>query len=314
MTSEILTIEKKGTTIKNLQVTKVVDGDTIKVLLNDKREFIRLDYVDAEESYSEYSKPVTEIGKQATEMAIKYFTLPNGELAEVDIEFDTDDPTENCLEKYRDHQGRLIAYVHKNGENFNIKLIKEGWSPYFVKYGYSRLYHQEMTEAEIEAQANNLGVWNAQINQGKRKRNYNLLVPWWALRASIVDNYRTYGIAAGVLDVRLDFTKILAVAEAQEYITVLFDLQNGVSKWLDNGALVYDGTKDRRLKLWIPDTNSEEIKTLLQLLKHRYFGLGRGYVYISGQVNMYRDKPEIILSDIKQLSDFPPTNSPARKL
>ena len=91
MKSEILTIEKKGTTIKNLQVTKVVDGDTIKVLLNDKREFIRLDYVDAEESYSEYSKPVTEIGKQAAEMAIQYFASPNGELVEVDLEFDTDD-------------------------------------------------------------------------------------------------------------------------------------------------------------------------------------------------------------------------------
>ncbi|MCL2937308.1 MAG: thermonuclease family protein [Trichodesmium sp. MAG_R02] len=307
MKSEILTIKKKGTTIKNLQVTKVVDGDTIKVLLNDKREFIRLDYVDAEESYSEYSKPVTEIGKQAAEMAIQYFASPNGELVEVDLEFDTDDPRENCLEKYRDHQGRLIAYVHKNGENFNIKLIKEGWSPYFFKYGYSRLYHQEMIVAEIEAQANNLGVWNSQINKGKRKRNYNLLVPWWSLRASIVENYRTHGIAAGVLEVRLDFPKILAAAEAGEFITVFFDLQNGVSKWLENGALIYDGTKDHRLKLWIPDTNSREIKPLLQLLKNRYFGLARGYVYISGQVNMYRDKPEIILSDIKQLSDFPPT-------
>lgn len=306
MTSEILTIEKKGTIIKNLQVTKIVDGDTIKVLLNDKREFIRLDYVDAEESYSEFSKPVTEIGKAASEMAVEYFTSPNGELAQVDLEFDTNDPTEECLEKYRDHQGRLIAYVHKNQENFNIKLIKEGWSPYFIKYGYSRLYHQEMTRAEIEAQANNLGVWNSQINTGKRKRNYNLLVPWWTLRASIIENYRNYGIAAGVLAVRLDFSKILAAAAAGKYITVLFDLQGGVSKWLDNGALIYDGTKDHRLKLWIPDTNSEEMKPLLQLLKNRYFGLGRGYVYLSGEVHMYRDKPEIILSEIEQLSDFPP--------
>ncbi|NEP88037.1 MAG: thermonuclease family protein [Okeania sp. SIO2C2] len=307
MKSQILTIKKKGTTIQNLQVTKVVDGDTIKVLLNDKREFIRMDYVDAEESYSEYSKPVTDMGKAASEMAIKYFILPDGELAQVDLEFDTDDPVENCLEKYRDHQGRLIAYVNKNGENFNIKLIREGWSPYFIKYGNSRLYHQEMIAAEIEAQANNLGVWNPQINRGKRKRNYNLLVPWWSLRASIVDNYRTYGIASGVLEVRLDFPKILAAARAEEYVTVFYDLQGGVSKWLDNGALIYDGTKDHRLKLWIPNTNTEEMKPLLQLLKNRYFGLGRGYVYITGQLHMYRDKPEIILSGINQLSDFPPT-------
>lgn len=307
MESQILTIKKKGTTIKNLQVTKVVDGDTIKVLLNDKREFIRMDYVDAEESYSEYSKPVTDMGKAASEMAIKYFILPDGELAQVDLEFDTDDPVENCLEKYRDHQGRLIAYVKKNGENFNIKLIREGWSPYFIKYGNSRLYHQEMITAEIEAQANNLGVWHPQVNRGKRKRNYSLLVPWWSLRASIVDNYRTHGIASGVLEVRLDFPKILAAARAEEYVTVFYDLQGGVSKWLDNGALIYDGTKDHRLKLWIPNTNTEEMKPLLQLLKNRYFGLGRGYVYITGQLHMYRDKPEIILSEINQLSDFPPT-------
>ncbi len=306
MISDILNIEKKGTIIKNVQVTKIVDGDTIKVLLNDKREFIRMDYVDAEESYSEHSKPVTELGKAALEMATQYFTLPNNELAQVDLEFDTNDPVEICLEKYRDHQGRLIAYVHKNEENFNIKLIKEGWSPYFIKYGNSRIYHQEMMAAEIEAQAHNFGVWNPQINQGKRKRNYNLLVPWWALRASIVENYRTQGIAAGVLAVRLDFPKILAAAEAEELITVFYDLQAGVSKFLDNGALVYDGTKDHRLKLWIPDTNSKEMKPLIQLLKNRYFGLGRGYVYISGKVHMYRDKPEIILNNIHQLSDFPP--------
>ena len=48
------------------------------------------------------------------------------------------------------------------------------------------------------------------------------------------------------------------------------------------------------------------MKPLIQLLKNRYFGLGRGYVYISGQVHMYRDKPEIILNNLHQLSDFPP--------
>ena len=306
MISDILMIQKQGTKIKNLQVTKVVDGDTIKVLLNDKREFIRMDYVDAEESYSESSKPVTEVGKAASEMAINYFTLPNGELCQIDLEFDTNDAVEICLEKYRDHQGRLIAYVHKNRENFNIKLIREGWSPYFTKYGNSRLYHQEMMVAEIEAQAHNLGVWNSHINLGKRKRNYNLLMPWWALRASIVEDYRTYGIPAGVLAVRLNFPEILLAAEAEKFITVFYDLQGGITKFLDNGALIFDGTKDHRLKLWIPDTKSEQIKPLLQLLKNRYFGLGRGYVYISGQVHMYRDKPEIILNNIQQLSDFSP--------
>ncbi len=296
------------TRIENLQVTKVVDGDTIKVLLNHKREPLRLDYVDTEESYAEGSKPVTDAGKAATEMAKQYFALPNDKLATVDIEFDSDDPAEVCLEKYRDHQGRLICYVHKDGENYNLKLIKEGWSPYFYKYGYSRIYHQEMLAAEALAQANNLVIWNPATNIKSSSRNYQLLIPWWALRAGIVDRYRIYGIPAGVLAARLDYPQILEAAEKGEFVTLFYDLQGGITKWLENGALILDGAKNRSIKLWVPDAKSSKMRPLLRLLKNRYFGLGRGYVYISGKLEMHRDKPEIILNDIGQLSDFPPNN------
>ena len=295
-----------GTRIENLQVTKVVDGDTIKVSLNHKREFLRLDYVDTEESYAEGSKPVTEAGKAATEMAKQYFGLPNDKLTTVDIEFDGEEPVEICLEKYRDHQGRLICYVHKDGENYNLKLIEEGWSPYFYKYGYSRIYHREMLAAEAQAQANNLVIWNPATNIKSASRNYQLLIPWWSLRAGIVDRYRTYGIPAGVLAVRLDYPQILEAAEKGEFVTLFYDLQGGITKWLDRGASILDGAKDRLIKLWIPDAKSSKMRPLLRLLKNRYFGLGRGYVYISGKVEMYRDKPEIILKDLGQLSDFPP--------
>lgn len=105
-----------GTRIKNLQVTKVVDGDTIKVLLNDKREFLRLDCVDTEEILNHDSKPRTNAGIAAAEMAQQYFMNEHGFLTKVDIEFDGNEPAEVCLEKYRDHHGRLICYVHKQGE------------------------------------------------------------------------------------------------------------------------------------------------------------------------------------------------------
>ena len=219
-----------GTRIENLQVTKVVDGDTIKVLLNHKREPLRLDYVDTEESYAEGSKPVTDAGKAATEMAKQYFALPKDKLTTVDIEFDGNDSVEVCLEKYRDHQGRLICYVHKDGENYNLKLIKEGWSPYFYKYGYSRIYHQEMLAAEALAQANNLVIWNPATNIKSSSRNYQLLIPWWALRAGIVDSYRSLGIPAGVLAARLDYPEILEAAEKGEFVTLFYDLQGGITK------------------------------------------------------------------------------------
>ena len=307
-----------GTRIKNLQVTRVVDGDTIKVLLNDKREFLRLDCVDTEETLNHDSKPRTNAGIAASEMAQQYFTNEHGFLTKVDIEFDGNEPTEVCLEKYRDHHGRLICYVHKYGENYNLKLIKEGWSPYYIKYGSSRLYHQEMMEAEAEAQAYNRIIWNPQTNEQSAFRNYAILMPWWSLRASIVDDFRRYGQPNGVLSVRLDYPKILLAAMKQQWVTIFCDLQDGITKWIGNSAIIHTGTKDHSLKLWIPEATREQYAPIVHLINKRYTGLGRGYVYVSGQLTMYRDKPEITLTSLQQLSDFCPifkpessTNSPS---
>ncbi len=57
-------------------------------------------------------------------MAKKYFTKPNNDLVKVDIEFDTYDPVDVCLAKLRGNYGRLLCYVHKGNENYNLKLTK----------------------------------------------------------------------------------------------------------------------------------------------------------------------------------------------
>ena len=295
-----------GTWIKDLQVTKVVDGDTLKVLLNGKREFLRLHCVDTEESFPCGTKPVTNAGIASSEMAIQYFTNADGELTQVDVEFDGDEPVEVCLEKYRDSHGRIICYIHKEGENYNTWLIREGWSPYFIKYGRSIFYHQQMMEAEAEAQAYHRIIWDPSTNQNGAFRNYELLMSWWTLRDSIIQDYRLNGIRAGVLSVRLDYPKILAAAAEEEWITIFCDLQDGVTKWIGSGALIHTGSKDHILKLWVPEAKNDKNAPLVQLIQKRYSGLGRGYVYVSGKAVMYRDKPEITLTDLKQISDFCP--------
>lgn len=295
-----------GTRIRNLQVTKVVDGDTIKVLLNGQREFLRLHCIDTEESFSNGTKPVTQVGVAATKMAKQYFTSANGSLVHVDVEFDSDHPIAVCLEKHRDNHGRLICYVHKGADHYNLRVIKEGWSPYYTKYGRSQEYHQQMTEAEAIAQAYHRNIWNPDVNHNSASRNYNLLISWWSLRDSVIQDYRCYGRAAGALSVRLDYPKILAAAERNEQITIFCDLQDGITKWIGSGALIHTGSKDHILKLWIPEAKYQKNAPLVQLIQKRYAGLGRGYVYVQGIVMMYRDKPEITLTDLKQLSDFCP--------
>ena len=291
--------------IRNLQITQVVDGDTVKVYLNGKTESLRLICVDTEESYSNTSKPVTVAGKEASEMAKQYFSIEGGALAQVDIEFDTDDPLEIALEKHRDNYGRLLCYVHKDGENYNLKLIQEGWSPYFVKYGRSRLYHRQMTEAESAAKAYNLMIWNSITNAKIPSRNYAHLLPWWSMRGSIVEEFRLSEATGGVFSLRLDYPKILAASETAKSIIIFCDLQAGINKWIGDNALIHAGSVYHKLDLWIPVAENEKMAPLRRLIDKRYAGLGRGYVYVSGKVERYKGKPQIVLRNIKQLSDFP---------
>ena len=116
-----------GTKIDGLKLNKVVDGDTIKVEINGEVDSLRLVCLDTEESWPGGSKPVTNAGKQASQWAKEYFGVngdgvPDNDIF-VDIEFDTNDPANICLEKHRGNYGRLICYVYMGGENYNIKYV-----------------------------------------------------------------------------------------------------------------------------------------------------------------------------------------------
>jgi micrococcal nuclease len=293
-----------GTLIQDVPVTKVVDGDTLNVLIDGQPVKLRLTCIDTEESLSSSNKPVTEAGKAASELAKRYFVNADGSFAHIDIEFDTNDPVEVCMFKHLDNYGRLLCYVHKDGENFSLKLIREGWSPYFNKYGRSRVYHEEFAQAEAAAQADNLPIWNPSVpNRG----DYVSLIAWWSLRDSIIQDYRHFGLDSGAMSVRLDYVAIRQAAEAGRSATVLCDLQADLQPWTDGSLLVYAGSPQHKFNLWIPDATDESNEALIRLLERRYAGTGRrNYVYVSGLLSLYKGTPQFILSDIHQLSDFPP--------
>lgn len=302
-----------GTKIEGLKLTKVVDGDTIKVEINDAVESLRLISLDTEESWPGGSKPVTNAGKLASKWAKDYFGVddegfPTSEV-KVDVEFDTNDPVNLCLEKHRGNYGRLICYVYKGGENYNLTAVEHGWSPYFVKYGRSRLYQEEFLAAEAQAQSENLAIWDPETNAGGNKRNYEQLIPWWYLRDSLAEGYRKFGIQAGAKSVRVDYAEILEAASQGSNMTVFCDLQGGVNKWSDAGALVYAGSPHHKFNLWIPDPESTAAVAIINLIEKRYSGYGRGYVYVSGHAHLWPQngdgKPQIVLTDKNQLSDLP---------
>ncbi len=293
-----------GTMIENLPLVRIVDGDTLVVDLNGKHESLRLICVDTEECRSGSNKPVTRAGQLAKRFAMEYFTSGNRDADRVDIEFDTHDPLDICLKKHRGNHGRLLCYVHKNGENYNLKLVEQGWSPYFIKYGRSRLRHKSLSIAEARAQSTNRGIWNKNTNAGGEKRDYERLVPWWSMRSQVVQDYRQQGIKNGILSVRLDYDKIVDCRGRDQAVSVLCDLQDGVNQYPGNGALIYAGSRYHKFNLWIPDIHRDQGRSVLRLLQTRYFDQGRGYVYIRGAITEFAGVPQIEILYPQQLSDF----------
>ena len=106
---------------------------------------------------------------------------------------------------------------------------------------------------------------------------------------------------------RLDYDDIVEAGRAESALTVLCDLQQGINHWTGNDAVMYAGSPQHKFNLWIPERDSAHAQRLLTLIKLRYGADGkRNYVYVSGKANLFRDKPQIVLTDISQLSDRPP--------
>lgn len=133
---------------KNLViVTKVIDGDTINVGINGKTETLRLIGIDTPETVDP-RKPVQCFGKEASNHAKQ---ILSGKLVKLEA-----DPTQGERDKYK----RLLRYIFlENGENFNLRLIAEGFAHEYT-YDLPYKYQFQFKEAEREAREQGLGLWN----------------------------------------------------------------------------------------------------------------------------------------------------------
>jgi micrococcal nuclease len=134
----------EGTT-GSVPVTRVVDGDTIHVLLGGRIERLRLIGVDAPE-IDHPEQPAECYGKESARFAQRSL---DGRT--IRIEFDVE---------RRDRFDRLLAYVFMEGELFNETLVAEGFA---IERSYPpNLAHQEeLRKAEIEARQERRGLWRA---------------------------------------------------------------------------------------------------------------------------------------------------------
>jgi micrococcal nuclease len=300
-------------TMLDVSVDRPVDGDTVRVLVEGRSEALRLLALDTEESRPGGAKPMTPWGRAASDHAAELFT--RGRM--VTLEFEGNEPVVECLQRYRDNFGRLLVLVHVDGLNFSEHMIAEGYSPYFNKYGHARFaeHHQAFVAAERRAQAARRGIWDQVAVNGSEQRNYANLGAWWSLRAAIIDDYRrTCAGGAAILNSRLDHAEIIERARNGEETVVFSELATfrrlGVRR-----AVIDIGARAQPFQVFIPDIESEEGMALVNLVHERYLGKDdgrttirarRSYAYVHGYLQMFRDTPEVIVSDPADITDAPP--------
>lgn len=129
-------------------VEKVVDGDTIKVLLNNQEDTVRLIGIDSPEIVDE-RKPIQCFGKEASNKAKE---ILNGKT--IMLESDS-------TQGERDEYGRLLRYVFLNGLNFDKFMIGEGFAREYTFKNKIYKYQTEFIQAEQQAKENKKGLWGA---------------------------------------------------------------------------------------------------------------------------------------------------------
>jgi len=129
-----------------VKVTKVIDGDTIMVSINDLDQAIRLIGVDTPETVDP-RKPVQCFGKEASNY-VKH--LVEGKNVVLDS-----DHTQEDKDKYN----RLLRYVRlEDGTFVNQKIIEDGFG-FEYTYNTPYKYQVEFKAAQNQAQATKRGLW-----------------------------------------------------------------------------------------------------------------------------------------------------------
>ena len=255
----------QGTTF-DATVVRVVDGDTIRVAVpGGSEESLRILSIDTEESRAGGSKPMTPFGVKAKEEAERLFKPGDT----VTLEFPGSEPLEQCFKIHRGKFDRLLVYaLTADEDDFQEHMIRSGFSPYFMKYGYAidPDKHRRYQAAEREAQTADRGVWNQIAVNQIELRNYAALGVWWQLRARVIEEYRQVRSNPGttILNPRLDHQEITESAVAGESARIFLELSE-IRLVGGRHGLIDVGSQDRPFDVFIPridEPNGDQILTL----------------------------------------------------
>ena len=119
-------------------MVRVIDGDAIRVRVQGKEYTVRLIGVDTPET----AHPTK---------AVQHFWAEASAYTKAALEAD---PTGDTRDRY----GRLLRYVHLDGQNFNARLIREGYGHAIRRFRYS--LKAQFIRLEDSARKAGRGLWS----------------------------------------------------------------------------------------------------------------------------------------------------------
>lgn len=297
--------------IGEFTVQKILDGDTFRFEGLDNST--RLLGIDTEETFKDtdaenksrvlasgwteyYAHKKDSSGKPAKiESLFGYETWQwtkelFGDVVKVRLETDDSKRTKDLYNRYLVY---LIA-VRGNGTefNYNIECVKQGYSAYFSKYGYSKRFHSEFVKAQDYARANKLGIWS-----GKKLSypDYDERINWWDKRAQQILKYESeFSGKAG-------YYSMLDPGDYEELKSRLFDtviIFGNVTKVLTENEphiVKFEVNYDEQIDLVFFRQNYSLVDELDLANPKNY------YVYAKGMLTEYRGRMQLIIEDKSQV-------------
>ncbi|WP_411841567.1 thermonuclease family protein [Staphylococcus chromogenes] len=132
---------------QNVTLSRVVDGDTVKLYYKGKEETFRLLLIDTPET-KHPTKGVQPYGKEASYMTTNLVESASN----LSIEFDKGDK--------KDKYDRYLVYLYADGKMVNNELVRNGLAR--VKYVYkpNNTYEGMLKESQRKAKAEKLNIWS----------------------------------------------------------------------------------------------------------------------------------------------------------
>ncbi|MFC4712628.1 thermonuclease family protein [Planococcus dechangensis] len=154
-----------------VEVTQVIDGDTVRIIYEGKETTVRYLLVDTPETnHPRYGEQP--LGQEATERNRQLLESAN----QVEIEFDVGG-------RFDDYD-RLLGYFYADGESVQEQLLEEGFARVAYIYPPNTRYVDEFRDAEADARQQQIGIWEFENYSTDRGFNSDAYQPGNAVAPS----------------------------------------------------------------------------------------------------------------------------------